>query len=109
MRLAPIFLLLTALAYAAPEALRTDSGVVIPRISKAPTLEDFAGMKPNAEWQGRLAVVDSFLQRDPKDGAPATSKTAAYMGYDDKNLYVIFVCFDDQPNSVRSRLARRDT
>jgi hypothetical protein len=85
------------------------ANVTIPRIHKAPTLEAFASMKPSPDLEGTLAVLDNFTQREPKDGAPAISKTVAYMGYDEKNFYTVFVCFDSDPKSVRSRLARRDT
>ncbi len=33
--------------------------------------------------------------------------TDAYLGYDQKNLYVVFVCFDD-PKKVRARMSRRE-
>jgi hypothetical protein len=100
----------SAFVYAkAPDNITTANGVVIPRIDKAPPLEAFESMKADGQWEGKLAVIHNFQQRDPQDSQPAISKTTAYLGYDDKNLYVIFVCFDDQPNTVRSRLARRDT
>ena len=31
----------------------------------------------------------------------------AYLGYDEKNLYAVFVCFDD-PAKVRARMSRRE-
>lgn len=80
----------------------------IPRVSKAPALEDFFSMEPNAEWEGKLAVARDFRQWRPKDGAPSTQKTVAYLGYDDKNLYVVFVCFDSDPRAIRAHLTPRD-
>ncbi|MGI9102002.1 MAG: DUF5916 domain-containing protein [Terriglobales bacterium] len=80
----------------------------IPRLSKPPALEDFLSMEPVPEWRGKMAVADGFRQWRPKDGAPSTQKTVAYLGYDDKNLYVVFVCFDD-PKLVRAHLTARDT
>jgi len=47
------------------------------------------------------------VQRNPHDGVPASQPTEAYLGYDDKNLYAVFVCFDD-PGKVRARLSRRE-
>ncbi len=64
-------------------------------------------MRPNARWEGKMAVVSDFRQWRPGDGTPSTEKTIAYLGYDAKNLYVIFVCFDD-PKKVRAHLTRRD-
>jgi hypothetical protein len=36
-----------------------------------------------------------------------SEETVAYLGYDQKNLYVAFVCFDD-PQKVRARMSRRE-
>ena len=104
-----LFLSPCLVAAAPPDSIKTTNNVVIPHIEKAPPLEAFARMEPDQEWRGKLARVDAFVQRDPKDGAPPMNRTVAYMGYDDTNFYVIFVCFDTDPRSVRSRLARRDT
>ena len=81
--------------------------VVIPRLDHAPKLEDFLGMKPGPNAP-RMAAVTNFIQLAPKDGAPAQEKTVAYIGYDQKNFYAIFVCFDDQPGKIRARMARRE-
>src|SRR5215510_7582035 len=35
----------------------------IPRIDRAPQLEEFLEMRPTAEWAGKLAQVDGFIQR----------------------------------------------
>jgi hypothetical protein len=80
----------------------------IARVDKAPTLEDFAGMKPSPEWEGKLTKLDNFIQAEPKDGVPGTFRTEAYLGFDSKNLYIIFVCFDSAPGKLRARLARRE-
>ena len=74
----------------------------IPRIGKPPRLEDFLENKPR---EAELAV-DDFRQNVPGDGTPATEKTTAYLSYDDKNLYVIFVCHDD--GQVRAHLSKRE-
>ena len=80
----------------------------IPRVSTPPKIDDFLGMEPNAAWKDKLAKVDHFTQRIPSDGAPVSQRTEAYLGYDDKNLYVIFVCFDSEPDKLRARLSRRE-
>ena len=68
--------------------------LVIPRVDRPPALEDFLEMRPNREVDGRLAKVTDFIQREPSDGEPAMQRTEVYLGYDDKNLYVIFLAFD---------------
>jgi len=80
----------------------------IPRVEQPPTLEDFAGMQPSREVEGKLAKVEGFTQRIPRNGQPASQRTEVYLGYDDESLYVIFVCFDTEPNQIRARLGRRE-
>jgi hypothetical protein len=82
--------------------------VNIPRVSRPPTLEAFLEMKPSPEWEGKLAKVDRFLQRTPSDGQPVSQRTEAYLGYDSKNLYAVFICFDNEPQKIRARLSHRE-
>ena len=79
----------------------------IPRLSRAPALEDFLGMKPQGETALQMAKVTGFVQRNPHDGEKVSEPTAAYLGYDQKNIYVVFVCFDD-PKKVRARMSTRE-
>jgi Domain of unknown function (DUF5916)/Carbohydrate family 9 binding domain-like len=81
--------------------------LTIPRLERAPALDDFLGMKPRGEIALRMAKVTGFTQRNPHDGENVTEPTDAYLGYDKKNLYVVFVCFDD-PKQVRARMSRRE-
>ncbi len=81
--------------------------LVIPRLSRAPSLDDFLGMKPEGETAQEMVRVTGFAQRNPYDGQKVSEDTDAYLGYDQKNLYLVFVCFDD-PRKVRARLSRRE-
>ena len=54
-----------------------------------------------------MTRVSGFVQRDPHDGAPVSHRTEAYLGYDQRNFYVVFVCFDE-PGKVRGRKSRRE-
>jgi hypothetical protein len=80
---------------------------MIPRLARAPVLEDFLAMEPQGEAALQMAKVTGFVQRNPHDGEKVTEPTAAYLGYDQKNLYVVFVCFDD-PRKVRARMSSRE-
>ena len=82
--------------------------ITIPRVSSPPQLEDFLEMKPSPAWEDKLAKIDRFTQRTPSDGQPVSQRTEAYLGYDDKNLYAIFICFDSEPGKIRARLSRRE-
>src|SRR5713226_6652939 len=75
----------------------------IPRVHRAPKLEDFLENQPR---EVELTVTD-FRQNSPGDGTPATEPTTAYLSYDDKNLYVVFVC-QDESGAVRAHLSRRE-
>ncbi len=80
----------------------------IARMQQAPTLADFAEMQPSDELEGQMTKVSDFIQQRPRDGQPATQRTEAYLGYDDKHLYITFVCFDSEPDKIRARLDRRE-
>ena len=80
----------------------------IPRLEQRPTLADFLNMQPSPALAGKMLKVDGFQQRDPKDGAPISQKTEVYLGYTDKNLYVVCVCYDSEPDKIRARLVRRE-
>src|SRR6202046_2477891 len=79
----------------------------IPRLTHAPALEDFLNMKPQGEGAMQMAKVSGFVQRNPHDGAKVSEETAAYLGYDRKNLYVVFICFDDPKKSAGTNVAAR--
>src|SRR5580658_1185111 len=63
----------------------------IPRVQRAPNLDDFLENRPR---EGELTVSE-FRQYQPGDGTPATEATTAYLSYDQKNLYVVFVAHDE--------------
>src|SRR5450755_679606 len=110
-------LLLLGIATCEPSMCAQDSQVApvppgpptltIPRLLSIPSLEDFLSMSPQGEAALRMAKVTGFAQRNPHDDEDVSEPTDAYLGYDQKNLYVVFVCFDD-PRQVRARMSRRE-
>lgn len=82
---------------------------MIPRISTPIGLADFQGMQIRPELVGRVAIVENFVQSNPTDGAMPTQKTIVYLAYDDANLYVIFVCFDSNPERIAASISRRES
>jgi hypothetical protein len=103
-------------AQTAPQPTRS---IIIPRVERAPGLEDFLQAQTSGSATGRVAQgpvaepsrlgvrVTDFRQREPGDGVPASEPTTAYLSYDQQNLYVVFVC-TDQPGTVRANVARRE-
>ncbi len=81
--------------------------ISIPRVPRAPALVDFLNMRPEGEVAPQMTRVSGFVQRDPHDGSPVSERTEAYLGYDEENLYVVFICFD-RPGQVRAHAARRE-
>ena len=91
----------------APKPATAAPTLTIPLLSAPPTLDDFLTMKPVGPAAQQMAKVTGFTQRNPHDGEPVSEPTEAYLGYDQKNLYAVFVCFDD-PKKVRARMSRRE-
>ena len=78
----------------------------IVRVDHAPKLEDFLEMQPGPNAPA-MAKVQNFIEKNPKDGAPAQERTDAYLGYDSRYLYAVFVCFDSSPgHAARKHRAR---
>ncbi len=80
----------------------------IPHLDQGPTIADFVEMAPSTAFAGKMLKIDQFIQRDPRDGAPVSQRTELYLGYTDNDLYVVCVCFDDQPHKIRGRMVRRE-
>lgn len=77
----------------------------IPLLTRPPKLEEFQSMHPE---HTDMAKISGFIQRDPIDGSQPTQQTEVYIGYDHQNLYVVWICFDKEPNKIRAHLSRRE-
>ena len=80
----------------------------IPKLATPPKLGDFEGMEPATDLARSMLKIDKFTQRDPHDGAPASQRTEAYLGYTDKDFYAVFLAFDSEPQKIRARMLRRE-
>jgi hypothetical protein len=62
-------------------------------------------------WSGADSA-SAFIQMEPKPGEPASEKTSAWFGYDDKNIYAVFKCYQRTPliakNQSRDALSKND-
>ena len=106
--LAWLALLALACAARADSPVASPPTIEIPRLSRAPTLEDFADMRPPADLAAQMARVTGFLQRLPVDGAAVSQPTEVYLGYDQRHIYAVFVCFDREPEKIRARMSTRN-
>ncbi|HTK31795.1 MAG TPA: DUF5916 domain-containing protein [Candidatus Saccharimonadaceae bacterium] len=75
----------------------------IPRVAQGPVVD---GSLDDAVWS-QAAVLDSFVQRDPREGMRDTLGTQCLVMYDDHALYVGFRC-KDRPRDVRATITNRD-
>lgn len=98
---AALLLVLVPFLHAAPS-------IQIPRIDTPPTLADFEAMKPDARVSQSMLKVTGFIAREPADGAEPTQNTDVYLGYDNHNLYAVFICWDKEPDKIRARMTRRE-
>ena len=72
-------------------------------------------LEENVRVDGRLTEnvwqnegVSDFTQRDPIEGNEPTQKTVVWVGFDDEAIYIAAKLYDSAPDSIVSRLARRD-
>ncbi|MEO8592602.1 MAG: DUF5916 domain-containing protein [Candidatus Solibacter sp.] len=94
--------LLTVAAFAQPATVQLRD-IQIPKLASRPQLEQFL----NGRSRDDMKRIDDFRQRSPGDGVPVSRKTTAWIGYDDTNLYVVFVC-ESPAAQTRARMARRE-
>ena len=94
---------LTVAASAQPAPAAQIRNLQIPKIQKPPRLEEFLEGNSRSD----MKRIDDFRQRQPGDGIPVSRKTSAWLGYDDKNLYAVFVC-QSPPRQTRARMAKRE-
>lgn len=62
-------------------------------------------------WTGADSA-STFIQMEPKPGEAATEPTSVWFGYDDKNIYAVFKCYQRTPivakNQSRDALSKND-
>ena len=87
--------------HGAPEAQHIDAR----RASRAPVID---GVLDDAVWRD-AAMMDSFTQQEPTDGAPATERTEVRVLYDAEHLFIGVHAFDSDPAAVIATEMRRDS
>jgi hypothetical protein len=65
------------------------------------------GILDDPAWNNSI-WFSAFYQRDPDEGASPTEKTEYKVAYDDEAIYFAIRLYDSQPDSIVTRLARRD-
>ncbi len=65
------------------------------------------GILDEEAWQKAYSIKD-FLQQEPKAGSNPTFATEAKILYDDKNIYIGVICYDDDPSKIIARELKWD-
>ncbi|MBU0985291.1 MAG: carbohydrate binding family 9 domain-containing protein [candidate division Zixibacteria bacterium] len=89
-------------------ATKTFQPTFNPRVQAAKSQQPIRidGQLTDAGWSG-AGRADNFVERHPGDKTRPEVETQAYITFDDRNLYVAFVCLDD-PAAIRATMCQRD-
>ena len=77
--------------------------VVVTRFSAPPVID---GKLDDEIWK-TAPVLKDFYQTSPGDNIAPSKPTEVMLGYDEKNLYIAFKCYDE-PGKIRATVAKRD-
>jgi hypothetical protein len=74
------------------------------RLTTAPAID---GILDEEVWK-EGSWIDDFTQYEPYNGSKVSQRTEFKILFDDDNLYAAFKAYDTSPDSIVSRLTRRD-
>ncbi len=77
--------------------------IEVKRIGKAIKID---GDLSDPGWEN-ASQADNFVERWPGEMIKPEVETEAYITYDENNLYVAFICYDD-PSTIRATMCQRD-
>jgi len=94
---------------AGPSSARPPAAPSIVAVPLPPsaTAMQIDGELTEAIW-AKAPSVSGFVQRDPKEGAPATFDTDVRVAFDSEALYVAVSALDPDPSKIVGILTRRD-
>ena len=90
-----------------PRTPRTAGVTPSMRVGRAVEPPVLDGLVSEASWDS-ADVASDFLQREPQEGQPASERTEVRVLYDDDNLYVGVIAYDENPSAVLATEMRRD-
>ena len=95
---------LPSLIFGAPPQDSQGKVVRAIRVEESPVLD---GNLDEAIWR-QVPVISDFLQRDPREGEPATEKTEVKIIYTNTAIYFGVVCYDSEPERIIAKERARD-
>ncbi|NOS86122.1 MAG: carbohydrate binding family 9 domain-containing protein [Ignavibacteria bacterium] len=90
-----------------PDTVNTNTKPEITISKSGNSLIKVDGVLSEPVWETCQTASD-FVEIEPGDNLPAVVKTDVKMTYDDDNLYVAFICYDDRISKLRANLSDRD-
>jgi hypothetical protein len=91
-----------------PPYSRDEDGRVVVRATRIDTPVRVDG-RLDDEVYGQVEAITQFIQQEPKEGAPVSEKTEAWVLYDDDNIYFSCRCWDTHPERIVANDMRRDS
>ncbi len=98
--LAALMLAHDSLPTASPDSLR----LALPFVKGRPSLD---GKLDDRIWL-EASRITRFTQSEPRDQAPPTQKSVAYVAYNDEFLFVGFRAYETDPGQIRATLFPRE-
>ncbi|MEW6508663.1 MAG: DUF5916 domain-containing protein [Bacteroidota bacterium] len=74
------------------------------KVSESPLID---GLLNDEAWNKGISITD-FLQQEPVPGNTPSFKTEFKIIYDDNNLYIGVMCYDDEPEKIIAREMKWD-
>jgi hypothetical protein len=85
-----------------PPVLPAQPRAVIVRTQERPAID---GILSEDIWSTAIPVTE-FVQREPRNGAPATERTEFLLLFDERYLYIGIRCWDDPAKVIGREMAR---
>lgn len=104
MKKAPLFLI-EILFFPVLIFCQTGKFVVFAKKAETPPIID--GIINEDVWQN-APTINNFIQFIPERGKLPLLRTVAKILYDDKNIYVAFLCYDSEPEKIQFGTGKRD-
>ena len=93
---------------AQPVYTRDDAGGVTVRATRIAGPIKVDGKLDDAVYR-QVEPLTTFIQSEPRQGAPSTERTEAWVMFDDANLYLACRCWDEHPERMVLNEMRRDS
>lgn len=81
------------------------------QVARAEAPPKVDGVLDDPVWARAPLVTDGWASYTPVRGdkMPADYRTDVRIAYDDRNIYLAFHCFDNEPDKIRTTVSKRDS